>query len=314
MRRVIFTILICGLVLLAWLVAIVLPRLVAIPAQHLARVLDPNTNSLGRLAQRVLGPSLSEAPLMIGLALVLIVGCWGFAGVLEDVVMGDPIVGLDHQIYGAVQDLRAPSYDRLMIAATMLGDQQVFLLVALAALSVCIAYRHWRAAAFLAVAGAGGALFVGGIKMIIRRARPVSIYDGVAEYSFPSGHAAMSIVLVGFIGLLIAHGASGTWRRLAAFGTLAGLLIIAFSRIYLGAHWFSDVAAGLMFGLAWVALLGIIYLRVEPKAVPTGPLAGATLIAYILAGSWHIDRDYAAEAKRYAVPQTATEDTHSVRP
>ena len=90
--------------------------------------------------------------------------------------------------------------------------------------------------------GVVAALFVGGLKRVIGRARPVDIYDGVAEYSFPSGHAGMSIVVFGLLAFLLASRASSQWRQIIFGSSIGFVLLIGFSRVYLGAHYFSKRA------------------------------------------------------------------------
>jgi len=89
------------------------------------------------------------------------------------------------------------------------------------------------------------------IKNIIQRARPENLLE--KDYSFPSLHATASILLYGWLSLQL-------WkqgRRRKAIALLILPLLISFSRIYLGVHWFSDVLGGLLLGGGW--LLGIHY-------------------------------------------------------
>jgi membrane-associated phospholipid phosphatase len=299
------TLLLAGLLLVAWIVAQMAPRLVAYAEGPIRLALDPSRSGLGRLAERMLGPHLAEAPLIATLGVLLIGGTWGFFAILEDVMMGDPIVGLDHRIYAALRAWRTPAGDYVMIAITELGDQQVFVPVAVAVLVFLALRKHWRAAIYLIITIAGSAIFVAGVKAAIKRPRPVSIYDGIVEYSFPSGHAAMTMVLLGFIGLLAMHGAAPRWRKQIAFVCLTAILWICMSRLYLGAHWFSDVAASLLFGLAWVALLGALHLRkadVPPRALE---LATVAVVTYLLSGGLHIAQSFAMDASKYAVSAAA---------
>jgi len=89
-------------------------------------------------------------------------------------------------------------------------------------------------------------------------------------------------------------------RLPVAFIALSLALLIAFSRLYLGAHWFSDVAGGLAFGTAWLAILVFFYQRREEH--PTGVL-GLTAIAslaLVLAGGWNVSRHHSLDMERYA--------------
>lgn len=286
------------LVASAWFGATVLPSM--------ARTLAIRTVALihGRL-DRVLPPAwtatILELPLLAALAIPLILGVWAFFGILHEVGEGDGIVNLDKGLFQYLQQLRTAPFDQVMIAATGLGDHTVVLPVAAAGLLALAALQRWRAALYLLMATGGAVVFVAGVKRFIQRPRPISIYDGLAEYSFPSGHASMSVVLYGFLAVLLMQGAPPAWRRSIAFVALLLIGLIAFSRVYLGAHWLTDVLAGLAFGVAWIALLTIGYLRANPQPVPTALLAGLLVVVMVAADGRHIIRDGAHEASRYTV-------------
>ena len=298
--------LVAALFALAWLSAFVVPALVAprLEAATVAlhRQLDRGEGLFGRFLPKSWAAHAGEIPLIAALAFALIAGTWAFVALLEDVVMGDPIVGLDKAVYAALQRLREPAFDTVLVAITELGDSKVVMPVAAAGLAALLLMRRWRAALFLLIATAGAAVFVGGVKGVIHRPRPVQIYDGLVQYSFPSGHASMSIVLYGTLAFLLAYGAPARWRRRVAFLALALVALIAFSRVYLGAHWLSDVLAGLAFGMAWVALLAMIYVRGKPAPVPAKAFAGLLLVAIVAAGAFHMFNDLAKETGRYAIP------------
>jgi cation-transporting P-type ATPase E len=187
---------------------------------------------------------------------------------------------------------------------TELGDAKVAVPLGIAALVLFALQRRWREVAYFAAAVTGAAVFVAGLKRVLHRARPVDIYDGAAEYSFPSGHAGMSIVVFGFLAFLLACHARPLWRRWLYGLSIAFVLIIGFSRIYLGAHWLSDVLAGLAFGLAWNSVLAIGYLRCETSPLPVRPMLLALGLVFVVSGVIHVARDFPAEFARYAQPQT----------
>jgi membrane-associated phospholipid phosphatase len=295
-----------AIVLIAWLLACGLPALVSGPVDRavalVQRRLADGETWLARTVPKPLVPYVTEAPLIASLAGLLIFGTWAFFEILEHVTAGDPLVRLDIAAYGALQAGRSASLDAIMIAITQLGDAKVVIPVAVAAIATLTIVRQQRAAAYLFAAVGGAAVFVAGVKRVIQRPRPVSIYDGLAEYSFPSGHASMSIVLYGFLAVLLAWGAPPALRRVTSFAAVLLVLLIGFSRVYLGAHWLSDVLAGLAFGLAWVALLTLVYTRTNPPAVPAWVMITAVVLALGIAGGYHNAHDFQGDVERYAVP------------
>ena len=294
--------------LLVWLTPWAIRRMVGL----LARLRGPVRQWAGagdgwarRLARSLLEPDRPEALGLLVLGLTLIGGLWLFLGVLQDVIAGDPLVRADRAVFHLLQSLRVPAVDQVMVAITELGDARVVVPVLLAVLAWLAWQRAWRAAAYGVVAVAGASLFAFLFKITLQQPRPEMIYHGWSRYSFPSGHATASVALYGFLVVLLCR-EFGARARLAV--TLAAVLFvsaIAFSRLYLGAHWLSDVMAGLAFGVAWMALLGIVYLQHARRDVRARGLAGVALAALVAAGGLHIATAHSADMRRYALAPLA---------
>jgi membrane-associated phospholipid phosphatase len=183
------------------------------------------------------------------LALAATVGLWAaFTGVgpgrLDAAVLDESI------------DARTDGLTAVAVAVTNLGST-----VAMALLAVVTGLRCWfagrRADALLTiVAMAGAAALFRGLKVLLDRPRPpvVDRLVDVSSESLPSGHATMSIVVVGTLVVLGWPGRPAAVR--AAMVAAAALWVgaVGTTRIYLGVHWFSDVIAGWLVGGAWLAL------------------------------------------------------------
>jgi undecaprenyl-diphosphatase len=118
--------------------------------------------------------------------------------------------------------------------------------------------RRWQAALLVIVAVAGDHLIVYGLKTLIHRARPDQALAllPAAGYSFPSGHTFICIAFYGLLACLAYRGTrSGLLRAMIAAGGAALAVAVGTSRIYLGAHWPTDVLGSLLLGSAWVTLL-----------------------------------------------------------
>lgn len=88
------------------------------------------------------------------------------------------------------------------------------------------------------------------LKNLIARPRPVGeVFTIAYGYSFPSGHAMLSMAYYGFLACLLFSRNQGGWRILSGVGFGVLILLIGFSRIYLNVHYMSDVAAGFGLGL-----------------------------------------------------------------
>lgn len=256
---------------------------------------------VARSMTRLLDPAQPEGRVLLALALVMIGAAWMFGGILEDLITGDPLVQADTAVYGLLQELRTAPGDNIMVTITELGDATVVIAVALAVLLWFVHMRAWRTAGYWTGAIVGATAINTAIKAALHRPRPIgSLYDGAAGFSFPSGHSTLNLVLYGFLAFLVIREIRPTRRLPIALGATTLILAIAFSRLYLGAHWFSDVAGGLAFGTAWLILLWIGYTYgVTSRIAPRGLLlvAGAT---FVVAGSVSVVRSHAGDVQRYA--------------
>jgi cation-transporting P-type ATPase E len=242
-----------------------------------------------------------EAPrwFLVLAAVLVLGGAWLFFGILEDVVSCDPLVEVDVLIYEALQTLRTPGGDNFFVAVTELGDVQVVLAVTMAVLGSLIAHRFWRTALYwIGAVGVAEALATI-IKLSLHRPRPGALYPGIEQISFPSGHATLSVVVYGFLAFLLSIPASGRLRVVIVSATvLVGS--VASSRLYLGAHWMSDVLGGLGFGIAWIAVLAVAYVYQRPEALSSRRLAVICLATLALAATIHVTTSHGADLLRYA--------------
>jgi len=106
--------------------------------------------------------------------------------------------------------------------------------------------KRWEAFATWIVAMAVSQLFIGPVKSLYERARPPQSLVETSSWSFPSGHSVATAVIA--ISLVIVLVKAGPKRRNLEMLAAAGAVIMALSRVYLRAHWLSDVAAGAALG------------------------------------------------------------------
>jgi membrane-associated phospholipid phosphatase len=122
------------------------------------------------------------------------------------------------------------------------------LMVACMAAFVGLAKKRWRTAAWLVLAVESSMLLNVGLKEAFARQRPNldTPLVHLGTYSFPSGHALASTVLWACVWLLLPTGKA---KMLAGFGLALMVLLVCLSRVYLGAHFLTDVIAGVTEGL-----------------------------------------------------------------
>ncbi len=150
-------------------------------------------------------------------------------------------------------------------AATTAGDSDVVNVVAAAVALALLIVRFWRGAVLLVFARIGELASTTAVKDLLARPRPTlpNPVDYAAGYSFPSGHAAGAAAVYGALVVLVLPRAIH-WARalLLATGTLL-ISAVATSRVLLGVHYPSDVAAGAALGLAWVGIAALLVLLIE---------------------------------------------------
>ena len=141
--------------------------------------------------------------------------------------------------------------------ATALGSAFVLVLMTALILGYLCLLRHYRIAVLIAAATAGGGLLNSALKNTFDRARPDGALHAtkVATSSFPSGHAMAASIFYLTAGALLARTAKRRREKVYLIATAIFLtLMIAFSRVYLGVHYPTDVLAGCAAGTAWAQL------------------------------------------------------------
>ncbi|MEK7156599.1 MAG: phosphatase PAP2 family protein [Patescibacteria group bacterium] len=178
------------------------------------------------------------------------------------------LTGLDAQVLQYFFAYRDMTTTLSFIGITELGST-VFVCGLTLCFGIYFVFRrqvHLAAGLAVAVFGAGAAALL--IKELIHRARPERVFQAYQEtgFSFPSGHATLAAAFYGFLICLVWRMLPPGFLRTATVSALALLIaLIAFSRLYLGVHFLSDVFGGLLLGAAF-AYLGAAFVRkIEPR-------------------------------------------------
>ena len=204
------------------------------------------------------------------LAVAISAACWMVFAVLAIVVSTNDTPSVDQSVLTWVGDHRSSALTAAMRAVTWLGSAAVLYPATLVlALYWWRRERDWRAGAMLAASLAGSTALYDICKWTAERPRPpaADALGTYAHWSFPSGHATQCMA---FFAMLIALACYAGWARLRLWATSAAavVLVVGASRIYLGAHWFTDVLGGYALGAAWVSLLTVVCLKTTLQAPP----------------------------------------------
>jgi undecaprenyl-diphosphatase len=174
------------------------------------------------------------------------------------------ITAFDTWVLETLYAARDPDLVQTFIVVSEFGRAWTVYGLAICIALVLIVRRHYAYAAGIAISVASSGIGILLLKGLIERARPPVEFQAYPEvwYSFPSAHAALSVALCGFLAYL-------AWqiiptqigRYIALFAATTIVLAVSFSRLYLGVHYFSDVASGVMLGALCMSL-GIWYVRI----------------------------------------------------
>jgi undecaprenyl-diphosphatase len=213
-------------------------------------------------------------PLLVALA-VLTAGAWAFGAIAEEMAEGDTAAhdqSLAEWLHGRATD----PFTDVFRALTWTGNGAFLSVVVLVAGLLLLRRGLVMDALYVVLAFVGAEVITIGMKQGFRRERPF-FEDPLAtasSFSFPSGHALVSLSVYGSIAIVVARHASSRRTAIAVLGAAAlWVLAIGFSRLYLGVHFLSDVLAGLAAGAAWLALL---YLALEARTYYTSRYRAST--------------------------------------
>jgi membrane-associated phospholipid phosphatase len=190
-------------------------------------------------------------------ALALIAGVWLFGAIAEDVVRNDPLTLMDRQVALWLHSHGTPQRTGWMLMATALASAHTIGLLTVLAALVLLRRRWWYRLLALALAVPGGLVLNLLLKSAFARDRPhfddpiVTLHD----FSFPSGHTMMATLFYGLLVVLAAVHIRSPLRRATIIAALCGVIfLVGFSRMYLGAHYLSDVLGAMTMGVAWLSL------------------------------------------------------------
>lgn len=209
-------------------------------------------------------------------AVRFVVALWIVAGTLFIAmaipVLRDAIDRFDREIYDATYPIKWGPITAFAYTLAFLGSAW-FVWPLRAVITAYLAFRRrWRGLAVWLLAAALSEPLIGILKAAYARPRPPVSLVETATASFPSGHATAGAVVA--LSLVIIFVPAGPARRNLEIGAAAFAFVMAGSRIYLGAHWFTDAVAGVAFGAASAIAAAIV---VHHFAYPSTPATSPAL-------------------------------------
>ncbi|MDD5110369.1 MAG: LssY C-terminal domain-containing protein [Patescibacteria group bacterium] len=193
-------------------------------------------------------------------------------GIMQDILASEPITSVDTRVADLLAQFRDPQLTRLFLWITAWGNWLVAGSITAVATIIFLLRRRRHMVVALWTTMLGSQMFHILGKWVVHRSRPPMALYAVSSTSFPSGHAVIAAALYGFVAFALARSAK-TWRGKtnAILGGLVVILVLGFSRLYLGVHYLSDVWGGYLIGLLWL-IIGISlaeWYRARPASQPT---------------------------------------------
>jgi len=184
-----------------------------------------------------------------------------FGNLAEDLLSHELTV-FDSSFTTLIGEFSTPAITRIMKCITVFGSLRILIPVAIAAIFMLYKKKkpYWDSL-LVVMALSGGWLLSELLKSIFHRPRPeLTGLVEVSGYSFPSGHAMVSVAFYGFLAYLLWFNLHHSKLRFpATFAIVILIVLIGISRIYLGVHYPSDVLAGFAAGGFWLTVCALTY-------------------------------------------------------
>lgn len=216
------------------------------------------------------------------LAFYLIVASTLFTFLAYGVAKDGPVsFFINDSFFHFFRGLRSPINDRIMVGCTILGERNFILMLTCVFWSTLLITRRFYLAwhVFFLSFLTFGSIEI--FKIIVHSPRPWGIQHSPLGFSYPSGHTTLSAVF--FVGLaLIFSKIYPTKRRSLLIVALAISFLVGISRLYLGAHWFTDVIGGWLLAASLLMIITISYNRQKSSIYSLGKVIVILLVSSVI--------------------------------
>lgn len=216
---------------------------------------------LAHLVMRLARWTTSHGVLVLTAAVGLVIAVsatWATGEVYESVAESGRLAALDERVLTLAVSWRSPGLDTAVTHVTDIGGPVGMPILALVATAIMtIAWRSRTPIILMVIAAIGSLAMTTAGKDLVGRSRPplsLAVPPYETSPSFPSGHTLNAVVLTGVVVYLVLRRLEQKRSRIAVL--VAGIVFavaISLSRVYLGHHWLTDVIAGWLLGLGWLA-------------------------------------------------------------
>jgi len=246
-------------------------------------------------------PQYPESHAQLTLALYFILFAGLFIFLASSVLHQGFLTTWNSPLLFLLRSLHNTVVTNFMLIFTLIGEPKVWLGVFGFIFIWLIIIRAWRTALYWGLLGILG--FGGGevLKQLIHSPRPTGLWVTPPGYSFPSGHTFATTMITGFLAVLFSRELPKDYRWIPYTIATLLVLVIGFSRLYLGAHWLTDVVGGMLFGIAVVMFVTLGYCRRETPKLSPLLLSIVFIVAWGIVGTTYAVKNFVKNTQAYTV-------------
>jgi undecaprenyl-diphosphatase len=289
---IVLLVLVVLLAVAGWLVrvvaALMMPYRKALQGRLAAMARAQGSRPMRRLS-KLIAPENPNSTLFFMLLVMALFAIVALADLVLGLEIRHAVGNIDRSLFNLFNELRNAPGDEIFVRVTMLGDDIVIFITAVAIALWLAAHKAWRAAAATLAAVAVAKI----VLLLTSTVFSTPVINTVPDaFVFPSPHALMTGTLFGTVAALSARGLGRWTQAIVVSVTFMLVIAISFSRIYLGVSWLSDVLGGILLAAIITTVFSVYTATVHMGRFRPVALLGVTFAAFILAGSFHISTDY----------------------
>lgn len=219
----------------------------------------------------------------LNLAIYFTLTCFLFFSlVMYTSLVGPQHITVNDACFHLFRGIRYPQIDKVMIYLTLLGQKEI-LLPAMLLFALWLIYKNkFHAAGHVIALGAVSTIAIYFLKHAIQLPRPWGLMANSESFSMPSGHATLATIAYMGLAILITSALEAGQRIYFYTFAIIMIFLVCLSRLYLGAHWFTDIVGGILLGSSILIAIIISYQRTYQSLPSSVSLLVVSLTSILL--------------------------------